>query len=48
MSFGMGFLLPMPKKISYQYIELNMSGIYLMLQLKISHGLADIVVIDRF
>jgi hypothetical protein len=34
--------------MSYLYIELNMSGTDLMLQLKISRGLANIVVIDKF
>jgi hypothetical protein len=48
MSFGMGFLLPRPRKMSYLCIELNISGTYMMLQLKISHGLADIIVINRF
>jgi hypothetical protein len=48
MSFDMGFLLLRPRKMSYLYIELNLSRTYIMLQLKISHGLADIVVIDRF
>jgi hypothetical protein len=47
-SFGIGFLLPRPRKMSYLCIELNLSGTDLMLQLKISHGLMDIVVIERF
>jgi hypothetical protein len=48
MSFGMGFLLPRLRKMSYLCIELNLSKTYLMLQLKISHELANIVIIDRF
>jgi hypothetical protein len=32
---------------SYLCIELNLSGIDLWLQLKISHGLVDIYVMDR-
>ena len=48
MSFGMSFLLPRPRKMNYLCIELNMSIIDLMLQLKISHKLANTVVIDRF
>jgi hypothetical protein len=34
--------------MSYLCIELDLSETDLMLQLKISHGLIDIVVIDRF
>jgi hypothetical protein len=34
--------------MSYLCTELNLSGIDLMLQLKISHGLVDIVVKYRF
>jgi hypothetical protein len=48
MSFGMSFLLPRPRKTSYLCIELNLSKTDLMLQLKNSHELVDIVVIDRF
>jgi hypothetical protein len=48
MSFGMGFLLLRPKKMSYICIELNLFGTDMMLQLKINHELADIVVIDMF
>jgi hypothetical protein len=48
MSFNMGFLLSRPRKMSYICIELNLFGTDLMLQLKISHVLADIIVIDRF
>jgi hypothetical protein len=48
MSFGMSFLLPKPIKMSYLYIKFNLSGIYLILQLKISNRLVDIVVIDKF
>jgi hypothetical protein len=48
MSFDMDFLLPKSVNMSYLCIKLNISGTDLMLQLKISHGLADIVVIDRF
>jgi hypothetical protein len=48
MSFGMGFLLPRPRKMSYLCIKLNLPGTDLILQLKISHGLADIVFIDMF
>jgi hypothetical protein len=48
MSFGMGFLLLKPRKMSYLCIELNLSETDLMLQLKISYGLADIVVMDMF
>jgi hypothetical protein len=39
------FLLP---KMRYLCIELNMSETDLIIQLKISHRLANIVVIDRF
>jgi hypothetical protein len=46
MSFGMGFLLPRPRKMSYLCIELNLSGTEMMLQLIISHELANIIVID--
>jgi hypothetical protein len=48
MSFGIDFLLSRPRKINYLCIELNLFETDLMLQLKIRHGLADIVVIDRF
>jgi hypothetical protein len=48
MSFGIGFLLPRPRKMSYLWIELNLFEIDLMLQLKISYGLVDIVVINIF
>jgi hypothetical protein len=48
MSFGISFLLPGPRKISYLCIVLNLSTIDLMLQLKISHELTNIVVIDMF
>jgi hypothetical protein len=34
--------------MSYLCVKLNLSGTYLMLQLKISHRLVDIVIIDRF
>jgi hypothetical protein len=43
MSFDMDFLLPRPRKISYICIELNL---YMMLQLKISLGLTNVVVIS--
>jgi hypothetical protein len=43
----MNFLLSRPKKMNYLCIELNLFGTNLILQLKISHELADIVVIDR-
>jgi hypothetical protein len=48
MSFGVNFLLSKSRKMSYLYIELNLSTTDLMLHLKISYGLADIVVMDRF
>jgi hypothetical protein len=48
MSFGISFLLPRTKKMSYLCIELNLSKTYMMLQLKISHGLTDTIVINRF
>jgi hypothetical protein len=48
MSFGMSFLLPGPRNMSYLCTELNQSRTNMMLQLKISHGLTNIVVIDRF
>jgi hypothetical protein len=48
MSFGMCFMLSRLRKMTYLCIKLNLSGTDLMLQLKISHGLADIVIIDRF
>ena len=48
MSFGMSFLLPRLRKMSYLCIVLNLSGTELMLQIKISYGLANIVVIDTF
>jgi hypothetical protein len=48
MSFGINFLLPRLRKISYLCIKLNLFGTDLMLQMKISHRLADIVVIDMF
>ena len=38
MSFGLNFLLPEPRKMSYLWIELNLFETDLMLQLKISHG----------
>jgi hypothetical protein len=47
-SFGIDFLLTGSRKMSYICIELNLSRTDLMLQLKISRGLADIVVIDRY
>jgi hypothetical protein len=34
--------------MSYLYIDLNLFQTNMMLQLKISHGLADIIVIDKF
>jgi hypothetical protein len=46
MSFGIGFQLPRPKNMSY--LCMNLSGTNQMLQLKLSHGLTDIIVIDRF
>jgi hypothetical protein len=48
MSFDMGFLFTGPRKMSYLCIELNQIGTDLMLQLKISRELANIVVINRF
>ena len=48
MSFDINFLLIWPKNMSYPCIELNLFGTNLMLQLKISHGLMNIVIIDRF
>jgi hypothetical protein len=48
MSFGMGFLLTGSRKMSYLCIELNLSEIDLIFQLKINHELADIVVINKF
>jgi hypothetical protein len=48
MSFGMNFLLPRTKKMSYLYIELNLSKTYMILQLKISNGLTDTIVINMF
>jgi hypothetical protein len=48
MSFDMDFQLPGPRKMSYLCIEFNLYRTCLMLQLKISHGLADIVVIHKF
>jgi hypothetical protein len=48
MRFGMGFLLPRTRKISYLCIELNLFGTEMMLQLKISHELANIIIIDKF
>jgi hypothetical protein len=47
-SFDIDFLLPGLRKISYLCIEFNLFEIGLMLQLKISHRLANIVVIDMF
>jgi hypothetical protein len=44
----MSFLLSGLRKMNYLCIELNLSIIDLMLQLKISHKLSYIVVIDRF
>ena len=46
--FGMGFLLQRPTKMNYLCIELNLSRTYMMIQLKISHGLTDLIVIDTF
>jgi hypothetical protein len=43
----MNFLLPGPRKMSYLCIEFNLSNTNMMLQLKINHELADIVVIYR-
>jgi hypothetical protein len=40
------FFFFLQRKISYLCIELNLSRIDMMLQLKISHELSDIVVID--
>jgi hypothetical protein len=37
-SFGMNFLLPELRKMSYLCIEMNLFGTDIMLQLKISHG----------
>jgi hypothetical protein len=34
--------------MSYLCIEFNLPGTNLMLQLKISHGLTDFVIINRF
>jgi hypothetical protein len=48
MNFDMGFLLSRPRKMSYLYIKLNLFGTDLILQLKINHGLVDIVVKDMF
>jgi hypothetical protein len=48
MSFGMSFLFPRQRRMSYLYNELNLSETNLMLQLKISHELVDIIVIDKF
>jgi hypothetical protein len=48
MTFDMDFLLPGSRKMSYPYIEFNLSGTYLMFHLKINHGLANIVVINMF
>jgi hypothetical protein len=47
MSFDMNFLLPGPRKINHLCIELNLPGTDLMLQLKISYRLIDIIVIDK-
>jgi hypothetical protein len=46
MSFSISFLLLKPRKMSYLCIELNISRTDMMLQLKISHGLVDIIVIE--
>ena len=48
MSFGICFLLLRLRKMSYLFIELNLSIVVLMLQLKISYRLADIVVMSTF
>jgi hypothetical protein len=48
MIFNMDFLLIRPRNMSYLCIKLNMSRTNLMLQLKISHGLVNIVVVNRF
>jgi hypothetical protein len=48
-SFGMIFLLSELRKMNYLSInQFNMFRTNLMLQLKINHRLANIVVIDRF
>jgi hypothetical protein len=43
----LNFLLSGPKNMNYLCIELSLFRIDLLLKLKISHGLADIDVIDR-
>jgi hypothetical protein len=48
MSFRHEFSASKAEKDELPSFELNLSETYLMLQLKISHDLADIVVIDRF
>jgi hypothetical protein len=48
MSFGMVFLFLRLRKMSYLCIELNLSRTDIILQLKISYGLANIIVIERF
>jgi hypothetical protein len=47
-SFGIGFLLPGSIKMNYICNKLNPFETYLILQLKINHGLADIIVINRY
>jgi hypothetical protein len=47
MSFGIEFSTPKAENMSYLCIELNLSRTDLLLQLKISHGLVDIDVIDK-
>jgi hypothetical protein len=46
--FQHGFFALRPRKMSYLCIDLNLFETNMMLQLKISHGLADIIVIDKF
>jgi hypothetical protein len=48
MSFDMNFPLVGQRKMRYLCIELNLSIINIMLQLKISHELVDIVIINKF
>jgi hypothetical protein len=48
MSLGMSFLLPRLRKMSYLCIELNLSRTNMVLQLKISHELVNIIIINRF
>jgi hypothetical protein len=45
-SFAMGLSAPRAKKYEL-YIGLSLSRTNMLLQLKISHGLADINIIDR-